>query len=151
MQLPNFSLSDQFGVIHTSQQYLGSWLVLYTYPKDNTPGCTAQACQFRDLSEDFTKRGVKILGVSADSQESHDAFATKHQLQFPLLADPQQTLIEQLGAWMPKKLFGKEFLGVKRDTFLINPQGEIVKEYRNVNPLTNPNVVLRDLDELLKS
>lgn len=151
MQLPDFTLPDQFGAIHTSQQYLGSWLVLYTYPKDNTPGCTAQACQFRDLSEDFTKRGVKILGVSADSQKSHDAFAIKHKLQFPLLADPQHELIEKLGAWSPKKLFGKEFLGVKRDTFLVNPQGEIVKEYKDVNPLTNPNAVLHDIDELMKS
>ncbi len=151
MQLPNFTLPDQSDVMHTAQQYLGSWLVVYTYPKDDTPGCTAQACQFRDLSEDFTKRGVKILGVSADSQKSHDAFATKYQLRFPLLADSQHTLIEQLGAWGPKKLFGKEFLGVKRDTFLINPQGKIVKEYKNVNPLTNPSAVLHDLDELMKS
>ncbi len=151
MQLPSFSLPDQFGVMHTSQQYQGSWVVLYTYPKDGTPGCTAQACQFRDMTSDFKTRGVVVLGLSADSQKSHDSFATKHQLQFPLLADPQHELIEELGAWAPKKLFGKEFLGVKRDTFLINPQGEIVKEYRNVNPLTNPSAVLRDLDELIKS
>lgn len=151
MILPNFSLPDQSGVVHTRQDYLGRWVVLYSYPKDNTPGCTAEACQFRDLGSEFLEKGIVILGISADTVESHQKFAAQHHLQFPLLADTDHAVLEALEAWAPKKMFGKEFLGVQRNTYLINPKGEIVKVYKKVNPLTHPTQVLQDIDSLKKS
>lgn len=151
MILPNFSLPDQSGVVHTPQEYLGRWVVLYSYPKDNTPGCTAEACQFRDLGSEFSEKGIVILGISADSVESHQKFAAQHHLQFPLLADEDHAVLEALEAWAPKKMFGKEFFGVQRNTYLINPKGEIVKVYKKVNPLTSPAVVLKDIDTFKKS
>lgn len=145
MQLPIFSLPDQNNKTHTNQDYLSSWVVLYSYPKDDTPGCTAEACSFRDLSSEFNKKGVVILGISADSVKSHAKFSQKYHLNFHLLSDIDHQILSKLEAWAPKKMFGREYMGVLRNTYLINPKGEIVKVYKKVNPLTHAREILGDI------
>lgn len=149
MKAPNFSLPDQNDQIHTLKEYEGKWLVLYFYPKDDTAGCTKEACNFRDGREEFVKRGVAIVGVSKDTVESHKKFVEKYHLNFTLLADPEHKMIEAYDSWGVKKFMGKEFTGTIRNTVLINPQGEIVKEYKNVNPITHAGEILKDLDALV--
>lgn len=119
--------------------------MVYFYPKDFTPGCTKEACSFRDSSREFTGKGVEIVGISKDSVASHKKFAEKYRLNFPLLADPEHKVIEAYGAWGKKKFMGREFFGTLRSTFLINSEGEIVKEYKSVNPLTHTSQILEDL------
>lgn len=148
MKAPDFKLPDQDGKIHSLSDYKGKWLVLYFYPKDFTPGCTKEACSFRDSSREFTGKGVKIVGISKDSVASHKKFAEKYRLNFPILADPEHKTIEAYGAWGKKKFMGREFFGTLRSTFLINPKGEIVKEYKNVNPIVHSSEILKDLDRL---
>ena len=149
MQAPTFQLLDQHGVSHSLKEYSGKWLVLYFYPKDDTPGCTKEACNFRDGREEFVKRGVAIVGVSKDSVAAHKKFADKYHLDFTLLSDPTHTMIEAYGAWGKKKFMGREFTGIMRNTLIISPKGEIVKEYKNVNPITHSQEILKDLDILL--
>ena len=149
MVAPAFSLPDQEGKNHKLAKYQGRWLVLYFYPKDFTPGCTKEACSFRDSSREFSKRGVNIVGISKDSVASHKKFAEKYHLNFPLLADPAHQTIEAFGSWGKKKFMGREFFGTIRSTFLINPEGEVVKEYKNVNPIIHSSEILEDLDKLL--
>jgi peroxiredoxin Q/BCP len=146
---PVFSLPDQNGNIHTLADYKGKWVVVYFYPKDDTPGCTTEACGFRDLGEEFTKRGIIILGISKDSVVSHTAFAQKFSLTFPLLSDPDHKIIEAYGAWGKKKNYGKEYMGILRTTFLINPNGEIVRTYEKVTPAGHPQEILADIDTLV--
>ena len=148
MRTPTFSLPDQNGKLHSLKDYLGSWVVLYSYPKDNTPGCTIEACTFRDLSQDFTQKGVAILGISADSVASHAKFAQSHHLNFPLLADTDHKVLEALEAWVPKKMFGKQYMGIDRNTYIISPKGEIVKVLKKVNPLSSPKQILAEIEEL---
>ncbi len=147
---PAFQLPDQTGSVHTLLQYRGKWVVLYFYPKDDTPGCTKEACNFRDAWKDFTSVGVVILGVSKDSVASHKKFAEKFHLQFPLLSDETKEVIKAYGAWGVKKFMGREFEGVKRTTTLINPEGEIQKVYENVNPMTHASQILNDIKVLQK-
>ena len=137
MKAPDFSLPDQEGTIHSLADYKGKWLVVYFYPKDDTPGCTKEACSFRDNLEEIRKRGVVILGISKDTVESHKKFAKKFDLTFPILADPQRKTIEAYGAWGKKALSGKEYMGTLRNTYLVSPQGEIVKTYEKVDPATH--------------
>ncbi|HZE87871.1 MAG TPA: thioredoxin-dependent thiol peroxidase [Methylomirabilota bacterium] len=151
MKASVFTLPDQNNKMHSLKDYQGKWLILYFYPKDDTPGCTKEACSFRDNKEAFLKRGVEIVGISKDSVASHQKFVTKHSLNFTLLADPDHKVIEQYGAWGKKKFMGKEYDGTMRNTFIINPKGEIVKEFKNVNPLTHTNAILQELDKLLSS
>jgi|SRR6185369_6563839 len=146
---PSFDLLDQHGVSHSLKEYFGKWLVLYFYPKDDTPGCTKEACHFQDGSEEFAKRGVAIVGVSKDTVASHKKFADKYHLDFTLLSDPEHAVIEAYGAWGIKKFMGREYLGIRRNTVLINPKGEISKEYQGVNPQTHSQEILKDLDALL--
>lgn len=148
MQAPDFKLPDQEGKLHSLSDYKREWLVLYFYPRDFTPGCTKEACSFRDSSREFTGKGVNIVGISKDSVASHKKFAEKYHLNFPLLADPEHKTIETYGAWGKKKFMGREFFGTLRNTFLINPKGEIVKEYKNVNPIIHSSEILEDLDRL---
>ena len=148
MKAPSFTLPDQDGKLHSLDEYKGKWLVLYFYPKDNTAGCTKEACNFRDSRQPFAKRGVAIVGISKDSVESHQKFAQEHQLNFTLLADPNHKVIESYGSWVMKNFLGKEYEATARNTFLINPEGEIVKEYKNVNPLMHVREILKDLDQL---
>ncbi|HSA84412.1 MAG TPA: thioredoxin-dependent thiol peroxidase [Patescibacteria group bacterium] len=149
MKAPAFSLSDQDGKMHTLSDYVGKWLIIYFYPKDDTPGCTKEACSLRDNVKEFEKFGVSILGISKDSVSSHKKFAEKYQLNFPLLADPDHQVIESFGAWGRKKFMGREFDGILRNTYVINPKGEIEKEYKGVNPLTHADELLADLKILL--
>lgn len=148
MKAPAFSLPDQYGKQHSLDQYKGKWVVLYFYPKDETAGCTKEACNFRDGNQAFIKRGITIIGISKDTVESHDTFAKKHQLNFTLLADPEHKVIAAYDSWVVKKFLGKEYEGTARNTFLIDPKGEIIKEYKNVNPLTHAREILKDFDHL---
>lgn len=149
MSAPYFSLPDQNGKVHSLVDYKGKWLIVYFYPKDDTPGCTKEACAFRDNIEEFKKRGVTILGISKDTVESHKKFSDKFQLSFPILADPERKTIEAYGAWGKKSFAGREYMGTLRNTYLINPKGDVVKTYEKVNPLVHTIQILSDLDSLL--
>lgn len=143
---PDFSLPDQNGEMHTLKKYKGKWLILYFYPRDDTPGCTKEACSFRDNIAEFTKRNVAIVGVSKDSVDSHKKFADKYHLNFTILSDESTETIKAYNAWGEKKFMGRTFAGVLRNTVLINPAGEIVKMYEKVNPLTHSGEILHDFD-----
>lgn len=149
MKAPNFSLSDQNGIIHKLSDYKGKWLLLYFYPEDDTPGCTKEACNFRDTSLEYKKLGVEIVGVSMNSVKSHKKFEQKYDLNFTLLADPKGIVVQSYGAWGEKQMFGRKFMGILRNTYLINPNGEIVKTYERVNPSNHPGEILNDLESLL--
>ena len=142
---PDFKLQDQNGKTHELKDYRGKWVALYFYPKDQTPGCTTQACEFRDNIFAFREAGAVILGVSVDDVESHKKFSEKHGLPFPILADSEKAVAKQYGVL-------KRFLGTvelaKRDTFLIDPQGKIVRHYSDVDPKGHSQVVLKDIKEL---
>lgn len=139
---PDFSLPDQTGKLRTLKEFAGKWALLYFYPKDNTPGCTKEACDFRDHGARFTEAGIQILGCSRDSIESHAEFAEKHHLRFPLLSDSSNSTHLAYGAWIEKGFLGKP--SVLRNSYLIDPKGLIVKEYHKVNPLTHANQILKD-------
>lgn len=136
-QAPDFSLKDQDGTVHTLGEYRGGWVILYFYPKDDTPGCTVEACSFRDNSGELASLGASVLGVSRDSVVSHAKFRDKHKLNFPLLADTTGEVCKAYGVLKEKSMFGKKYIGISRDTFLIDPQGNVVKEYRGVDPVTH--------------
>jgi peroxiredoxin Q/BCP len=144
-QAPTFRLQDQDGKWHALQDYKGKWVALYFYPKDATPGCTTQACEFRDNVFAFDKEGAVILGVSVDDVASHKAFAKEHSLPFTLLADPDKAVTRRYGVL-------KKYMGVmelaRRDTFLIDPQGRIAKHYGSVEPEGHSKAVLADIRAL---
>jgi len=144
---PAFRLQDQKGDWHSLEDYRGKWLVLYFYPKDMTPGCTTQACDFRDNIFAFRDAGAVILGVSVDDVESHKKFAEEHGLPFTILADPEKKTAADYGVL--KKMYGMEL--ANRETFLIDPQGKIAKHYPSVNPNGHSQLVLNDLKELSKA
>ena len=148
-QAPNFSLQDQHGKVRTLKDYAGKWLVLYFYPKDDTPGCTTEACNFRDNRDAIAQLGnAEVVGVSKDSVRKHANFAKKHGLNFTLLSDPDATTIQAYNSWGERKLFGKLFLGILRNTYIIDPTGVIVKEYRGVDPITHAVQIITDLQQL---
>lgn len=144
-QAPAFRLQDQDGKWHALEDYKGKWVALYFYPKDATPGCTTQACEFRDNVFAFDKEGAVILGVSVDDVASHKAFAKEHGLPFTLLADPDKAVTKQYGVL-------KTYMGVmemaRRDTFLIDPQGKVARHYESVDPEGHSKVVLADIKTL---
>lgn len=142
---PTFSLQDSEGNTKTLTDYAGKWLVLYFYPKDDTPGCTVQACSLRDARDDLADMGAAVVGVSKDDGTSHDKFKAKHLLNFTLLSDPEGEVIDVYGAW-GKKMFGKE--GILRKTFLIDPNGVVQKVYGRVTPLGHGEQVIQDLTNL---
>ena len=142
---PDFSLPDETGTLHQLSQYRGKYVVLYFYPKDDTPGCTTQACRFKDDYSAYEKAEVVILGVSPDSPQSHMKFKKKFMLPFTLLADQEKQVCELYGVWGKKKMFGKDYFGVKRTTFLISPDGIIVKVFKNVKPSENSTEILAAL------
>ena len=144
-EAPNFSLKDSNGNQHSLEDYHGSWVVLYFYPKDDTPGCTAEACSLRDARDALAEMGAQIIGISRDEPSSHEKFKQKYSLNFTLLADTDATVIRQYGAW-GKKMFGKK--GVLRKTFLINPAGQVVKVYGRVTPVGHGEQVIADLKAL---
>lgn len=145
MKATNFSLKDQDGNTKTLKDFTGKWLVLYFYPKDDTPGCTVEACSLRDANDGLIELGAEVVGISKDDEDSHRKFKAKHKLNFTLLSDPSGTTIESYGAWGPK-MFGK--LGIQRKTFIISPLGEIVKTYGRVTPAGHGEQVIRDLKQL---
>ncbi len=122
---PDFSGTDQNNITVSLKQFMGSKLILYFYPKDNTPGCTAEACNLRDNYELMIKKGYKVVGISADSVKSHSGFAEKFALPFPLIADIEKTIIKNYGVWGNKKFMGKEYEGIIRTTFIISEKGTI--------------------------
>src|ERR1700727_2586993 len=130
----DFTLPDQDGNSHKLSDFRSKWIVLYFYPKDDTSGCTKEACSFRDNINDFTSKNVVVIGISADSPESHRHFINKYQLNFLLLSDESKEVIRNFNAWGKKIAYGKEVIGVQRKTYLINPEGDIVKSYDKVNP-----------------
>ena len=134
---PLFTLADQNGSNVSLSDFRGQKVVLYFYPKDNTPGCTKEACSIRDNMPDFSRLNVKILGVSRDSGESHRKFIEKQNLNFTLLSDPEHKVMEEYGAWGEKTLYGKKSMGVIRSTFVINEDGVIEKVYKKVNTATH--------------
>lgn len=146
---PDFSLKDQDGNTKSLKDYAGRWLVLYFYPKDNTPGCTKEACNFRDGRDDIESLGnAEVVGVSKDSVESHKKFSEKYHLNFTLLSDPDHMIISAYDSWKPKKFMGKEFMGIERNTFIIDPQGNIAKQYLGVDPNEHANQIISDLRQL---
>lgn len=147
MKAPTFSLPDQNNTLHNLSQYQGHWLVLYFYPKDDTPGCTKEACSFRDGLGNLQALGATVLGVSADDVDSHGKFAKKYELNFPLLADANAELAKSYGAYGEKNMYGKIFTGILRYTFLINPDGEIVKTWKKVQTETHAQEVEKVLRE----
>ena len=133
MPAPQFSGSDQNGNIVSLSSFTGKKIVLYFYPKDNTPGCTAEACSLRDNYEELMKKGFVVLGVSPDSEKSHKGFAEKHNLPFPLIADPDRKIMTAYGAYGEKVMYGKKVTGVIRTTFIINEKGIIEKVIKKVD------------------
>lgn len=142
---PDFALLDQQGVTHRLSQYRGSYVVLYFYPKDMTPGCTTEACDFRDNLARATSVGAVVLGISADSVKRHAKFAEQEQLNFPLLADETKDVLRSYGVWQQKSMMGKRYMGIARTTFLIDPHGYVRKVYENVKVAGHVNEVLKDL------
>jgi peroxiredoxin Q/BCP len=129
---PSFELADQDGKVHKLADYKGQAVVLYFYPKDDTPGCTKEACAFRDARADYEKAGAKVLGVSPDSVASHRKFATKFDLPFTLLADPDHECAEAYGVWVEKSMYGKKYMGIERTTFVIDRKGKVAKVFPKV-------------------
>ena len=142
---PEFTLPDKDGNPVSLTDFAGKKVVLYFYPKDNTPGCTRQACAFAGAYEEFEKINVVVIGVSKDSAASHQKFAEKHGLPFILLSDPELTAIQAYGVWQEKKLYGKVSMGVARSTFVINENGMIEKAMPKVKPDTNAAQILEYL------
>ena len=143
---PAFTLEDQAGKAHSLADYKGRWVVLYFYPKDNTPGCTTQACEFRDNIFAYREIGAVILGISVDDVASHKAFSQQHSLPFSILADSDKSVTTAYGTL-------KEYVGIakmaRRDTFIIDPQGRIAKHYQDVKPAGHSEIVLADLKQLV--
>ncbi|MBR1506686.1 MAG: thioredoxin-dependent thiol peroxidase [Eubacterium sp.] len=142
---PEFSLPDQNGEMRSLSDYRGQKVVLYFYPKDNTPGCTKQACSFGELMPQFKEKGAVILGVSKDSVASHKKFEEKYGLPFTLLSDTERTVIEAYDVWKEKKNYGKVSMGVVRTTYLIDENGIIVKAFGNVKAAENPTQMLGEI------
>lgn len=142
---PDFTLPDQNGKEHTLSDYRSRWVLLYFYPKDDTPGCTKEACGIRDSFSDFKKAGIVVLGVSADSVLRHKKFEEKYGLPFTLLSDESKNVIRKYGVWALKKFMGREYFGILRTSFLIDPEGRIVKVYSHVKPELHAREVLGDL------
>ncbi len=144
---PDFKLLDQAGDTRRLKDYREQWVVLYFYPKDNTPGCTKEACQFRDATRRLTRRSAVVLGVSPDSQTSHEKFAVKLGLSFRLLADESATVCKTYGVWQQKTLYGRKFMGVVRTTYLIAPDGKIAHRWDRVRVPDHADDVLATLDQ----
>jgi peroxiredoxin Q/BCP len=144
-EAPDFELTSDSGERIRLSQFRGQPVVLYFYPRDDTPGCTTQACGIRDNYDDFEQRRAVVLGVSPDKETSHVKFKQKYGLPFTLLADPEHEVADQYGVWAEKKYMGRTYMGVERSTFLIDPEGRIAKVMRRVKPDTHVERVLAEL------
>ncbi|MCE2929144.1 MAG: thioredoxin-dependent thiol peroxidase [Candidatus Caenarcaniphilales bacterium] len=147
---PKFKTEDQNGEIKTLEDYKGKWLLLYFYPKDLTPGCTTQACTLEDNISKLKKLNVEVVGVSCDDAKKHQKFIEKHSLSFTLLADTKQELVNKYGVWVEKSMYGKKYMGIQRDSFLINPEGIIAKHYIKVKPEAHAAEVIEDVKKFSK-
>jgi len=147
---PDFSLLDQDGNTHTLKQYAGLWTLIYFYPKDDTPGCTKEACMIADVYKDFKRLKVAVLGVSKDTPRSHKKFAEKYSLPFTLLSDPTMAMMDKYGAFGEKQMYGKTVRGTNRISYLINPEGKIAKAYPDVDPANHALELLKDIKILQK-
>ena len=145
---PDFTLPDQDNTIHSLADCRGKWVLLYFYPKDDTPGCTKESLGIKYSFPDFTKLDVQVFGISVDSVTSHKKFATKYELPFPLLADTEKIVVNAYGVWGAKRSMGHEHDGIFRTSFLIDPEGKIAKIYENVKPDNHAEEVLKDLKAL---
>jgi peroxiredoxin Q/BCP len=146
---PDFNLLDENEQAHQLSEYAGKWLVIYFYPKDDTPGCTKEACTIAEVYDEFAQLGVTVFGVSKDSPASHKKFKEKYSLPFTLLSDESTDMIAAYGAIAEKSMFGKKFTGINRVTYLVNPAGEIVKVYPKVSPADHALELLKDLKDLI--
>jgi peroxiredoxin Q/BCP len=142
---PDFTLPNELGERVSLKDYAGTWVILYFYPKDDTPGCTTEACSLRDARDELAEMGAEVIGISKDDASSHDKFKAKHQLNFTLLTDANGSVLESYGAW-GKKMYGQE--GILRKTFIINPSGTIVKVYGRVTPQGHGDQVIANLKAL---
>ena len=142
---PDFNLPDTNGNMHSFDEYRGKWIILYFYPKDDTPGCTAEACSLRDARDTLAEMGAEIIGISKDDANSHEKFKAKYSLNFTLLTDTEGTAIDAYGAW-GKKMYGRE--GILRKTFIINPSGQVMKVYGRVTPMGHGEQVIDELKRL---
>ncbi len=147
---PDFTLPDQNGEMHKLSDYKGQWVLLYFYPKDDTPGCTTEACALRDNFPAFKKLKAKVFGISTDSVASHQKFANKYELPFTLLADEDKKVVEKYDVWRVKNMYGRKYFGIARVSFLINPDGKIAKIYEKVKPAVHAEEVLADIKLLSK-
>ena len=145
MKAPDFTLNDKDGKAVSLSDFLGKKVVLYFYPKDNTPGCTRQACAFAGAYGEFKNKNVEVIGISRDSVASHVKFAEKYNLPFILLSDPELEIIKAYGVWQEKKLYGKVSMGVVRTTFIIDENGNVEKIMKKVKPDTNAAEILAEL------
>lgn len=145
IKAPEFSLPDQNGKVHTLEEYRGRKVILYFYPKDNTPGCTRQACGFGELYPQFQEKDAVVIGVSKDSVASHKKFEEKYGLPFILLSDTELSCIQEYDVWQEKKNYGKVSMGVVRTTYLIDEEGMIVKAFDKVKAAENPAQMLQEL------
>jgi peroxiredoxin Q/BCP len=144
-EAPDFELADDTGEPVRMSGLRGRPVVLYFYPRDDTPGCTTQACSFRDAYGEFEERGAVVLGVSPDTEASHASFKAKHGLQFTLLADPDHEVAERYGVWVEKNTYGKKSMGIKRSTFVIDEEGKVAKAMLGVKPDNHADLVLSAL------
>lgn len=145
---PDFSLPDADGNTVALSALEGQRVILFFYPRDNTPGCTKEACAFRDAYSDLQAKNVALFGISTDSAKSHTKFATKHDLPFPLLVDADGEVGSRYGCYGPKKMYGKEYMGITRSSFVIGPNGKIEKAYYKVKPEPHVAEVIADIDQL---
>jgi peroxiredoxin Q/BCP len=145
---PNFSVKSSDGKTVSLKSLAGKKVVLYFYPKDDTPGCTTEACNFRDSFAEFKKAGALIYGISPDDLESHDKFIAKFKLPFPLLADPDHAMAEAFGVWKEKSMYGKKYMGIERTTFVLDAKGRIVKIFPKVKVAEHHTEVLEVLSTL---
>ena len=145
---PDFTLPDQNGAKHSLADMKGKWLLLYFYPKDNTPGCTKEACSIRDAFPNFQKLKLTVWGVSVDSVKNHKSFASKYELPFTLLSDEKKEVVQTYDVWAEKKFMGRKYMGTLRTSFLIDQNGKIAKIYRNVKPEIHADEVLADIQRI---
>jgi len=148
---PAFTLLDQGGVKVALKDFKGQWVLLYFYPKDDTPGCTKEACAIADNFPTFEKLDAVVLGVSTDTPQSHKKFAQKYKLPFRLLADTEKKVVEKYGVWGEKSMYGRKYMGTMRMSFLVDPDGVIRKIYHKVKPDSHAQEVITDLRELKKA
>lgn len=146
--LPDFALPDESGTFVTPSTLRGNWAVLYFYPKDDTPGCTTEACSFQETYADFQKEGVLVYGISKDSAKSHSAFKAKFGLTFPLLVDADQQATNAFDVWVEKSMYGRTYMGIERSTYVVNPEGVIVGAYQKVTPKDHAKLILKEIKKL---